>query len=73
MLEKTFGGDCWMVEVRTSRGIDDLSGEPVDGRAIGVMGAPGLCSLLTVVNDGLNAGVWGEGAANETWDAVDVE
>lgn len=62
-----------MVEVRTSRGSDDFSGELVAGRAIGVMGAPGLCSLLTVVKEGLNAGVCGEGAAIDTWDAVDVE
>jgi len=53
--------------------MEDLSGELVDGRGIGVMGALGLCSLLTVVNDGLKAGVCGEGAANETCDAVEVE
>jgi len=46
-----------MVEVRTSRGMEDLRGELVLGRGIGVIGAPGLCSLFTVVNEGLKAGV----------------
>jgi len=32
----------------------------------GVNGAPGLCSLFTVMNEGLKAGVWGDGAANDT-------
>jgi hypothetical protein len=73
MVEKTPGGDCCIVEVRTKRGMDDLRGELVVGRGMGVMGAPGLCSLFTVVNEGLKAGVWGEGATNETWDAVEVE
>jgi hypothetical protein len=73
MLENTSGGDCCIVEVRTSRGIDDLRGEPVVGRAIGVMGALGLCSLFTVVKEGLKAGVCGEGAANEHCEAVEVE
>lgn len=63
-----------MVEVLTSFGIEDFKGELVEvGRAIGVIGARGLCSLFTVVKDGLNAGVCGDGAAKETWDAVDVE
>lgn len=62
-----------MVEVRTNRGKDDFSGELVAGLGIGVIGAPGLCSLLTVVKEGLKPGVWGEGAANETCDAVEVE
>jgi hypothetical protein len=62
-----------MVEVRTRRGMECLSGELVAGRGIGVIGARGLCSLLTVVKDGLKAGVFGDGAANDIWDAVDVE
>jgi hypothetical protein len=56
-----------MVEVRTSFGKDDFKGELVGvGRGMGVIGALGLCSLFTVVKDGLNAGVCGDGAANET-------
>lgn len=66
MVAQTPGGECCMVEVRTNLGTDDLAGELVVGRGIGVMGAPGLCSLLTVVNDGLKAGVLGEGAARDT-------
>lgn len=62
-----------MVDVRTNLGMDDLRGELVEGRAIGVIGALGLCSLLTVVKDGLKAGVCGEGAAKEACDAVEVE
>jgi hypothetical protein len=73
MVEKTPGGDCWIVEVRTKRGMDDLSGELVAGRGMGVIGAPGLCSLFTAVNEGLKAGVCGEGATKETCDAVEVE
>ena len=53
-----------MVEVRTSRGID--LGESVTARRPGVAGAGGLGSLLTVVKDGLQAGVCGDGAAKET-------
>jgi len=62
-----------MVEVRTNFGTDDLSGEVVCGRGMGVIGAAGLCSLFTVVNDGLKAGVCGDGAASDTADAVEVE
>jgi len=67
MLEQTPGGDCWMVEVRTNLGIDDLRGELVEvERGMGVIGAPGLCSVFTVVKEGLKAGVCGDGAANDT-------
>jgi hypothetical protein len=62
-----------MVEVRTSLGIEDLRGDAVAGRGTGVIGAGGLGSVLTVANDGLQEGVCGEGAASETWDAVEVE
>ena len=56
-----------MIEVRTSLGTDDLRGELVEvGRGIGVIGAPGLCSLFTVVKEGLKAGVCGDGAASDT-------
>jgi len=56
-----------MVDVRTNLGTDDFGGEDADaGRGIGVMGAPGLCSLLTAVNDGLQAGVCGDGAVSDT-------
>lgn len=55
-----------MVEVRINLGTDDLTGELVEtARGRGVIGAPGDCSLLTVVKDGLNEGVCGDGAANE--------
>jgi hypothetical protein len=50
-------GDACIVEVLTNFGMDDLRGELVAGLGIGVKGAPGLCSLFTVVNEGLNAGV----------------
>lgn len=62
-----------MVDVRTSLGTDDLSGELVCGRGMGVMGAAGLCSLFTVVKEGLKAGVCGDGAAREICEAVEVE
>lgn len=63
-----------MVEVRTSWGSDDFIGDAVvPGRAKGVIGTPGLCSLFTVANEGLNAGVCGEGAANDTWEVFEVE
>ena len=58
-FEKTpGGGEVCMVEVRTSLGTDDFRGELVEfGRGSGVIGGAGLCSLLTVVKDGLKAGV----------------
>ena len=62
-----------MVDVRTSRGSDDLKGEAVAGRGTGVIGAGGLGSVLTVAKDGLQTGVCGDGAAKETCDAFDVE
>ena len=62
-----------MVEVRTSLGAEDLTGLDEAGRGAGVMGAGGLGSVFTVAKDGLQAGVWGEGAAKETWDAFEVE
>lgn len=55
-----------MVEVRTSLGAEDLRGEDVAGRGTGVIGAGGLGSVFTVTNDGLQAGVWGDGAARDT-------
>ena len=55
-----------MVDVRTSLGTDDLRGEEVAGRGIGVIGAGGLGSDLTVAKDGLQDGVCGEGAAKDT-------
>lgn len=69
----TVGEGCWMVEVRTRRGADDLRGEEVAGRGMGVIGAGGLGSVFTVAKDGLQAGVCGDGAANDTCEAVDVE
>jgi len=56
-----------MVDVRTNLGTDDFRGELVEvwGGA-GVIGALGLCSLFTVVKEGLNAGVCGDGAASDT-------
>jgi len=69
-------GEVWMVEVRTSFGFspEALSIDGVDaGRCTGVIGGCGLCSVFTVEKDGLQAGVCGDGAANETWDAVEVE
>lgn len=62
----TVGDGCWMVEVRTSLGTEDFSGDEVAGRGIGVMGAGGLGSVLMVAKEGLYAGVCGEGAARET-------
>lgn len=68
------GGDCCIVEVRTNLGTDDFNGELVAGRGMGVTGALGLCSLFTVAKEGLlKAGVCGDGAAKETWEAVEVE
>ena len=62
------------MEVRTSLGADDRSGDAVAGRGAGVIGAGGLGSVLTVAKEGLQAvGVWGEGAASETCEAVEVE
>jgi tetrahydrodipicolinate N-succinyltransferase len=59
-------GCCEMVEVRTNLGCCAMYGEEVDaGLGAGVIGGLGLCSVLTVVNDGLHAGVWGEGAARD--------
>jgi hypothetical protein len=66
-------GDACIVEVLTNFGMDDLRGELVAGLGIGVKGAPGLCSLFTVVNEGLNAGVCGDGAVKDTCEAVEVE
>jgi hypothetical protein len=72
--ELTPGGDCCMVEVRTSLGTELLSAEAAEaGLATGVRGSCGLCSDLTVVKEGLQAGVWGDGAVKETCEAVDVE
>jgi hypothetical protein len=69
-------GDVWIVEVRTSFGFgtDALSADGVDaGLWTGVMGGCGLCSVLIVENEGLHAGVCGDGAAKEAWEALEVE
>ena len=55
-----------MVDVRTSLGAEDLRGDAVAGRGNGVIGAGGLGSVFTVANDGLQDGVCGDGAANDT-------
>ena len=58
-----------MVDVRTNLGL-----EPTEaGRAPGVAGARGLCSVLAVVKDGLTVGVYGAVTGTEIWDAFDVE
>lgn len=48
-----------MVEVRTSLGLEAAEA----GRAPGVAGACGLCSVLEVVKDGLTVGVYGGAVA----------
>jgi hypothetical protein len=64
-----------MVDVRIRVGLAGLTGEAVaDCLAVGVIGGAGLLdALLTVVKDGLQAGVCGDGAVIDAWDAVDVE
>jgi len=64
-----------MVDVRIRVGLAGLVGEAVaDCLVAGVIGGAGLLDvLLTVVKDGLQAGVCGDGAAIDACDAVDVE
>lgn len=64
-----------MVDVRIKVGLAALAGEAVaDCLVAGVIGGAGLWdALLTVVNDGLQAGVCGDGAVIDACDAVDVE
>jgi len=64
-----------MVDVRIRVGLAVLAGEAVaDCLVAGVMGGAGLLrALLTVVKDGLQAGVCGDGAVIDACDAVDVE
>ena len=64
-----------MVDVRIRVGLGGLAGEAVaDCLVAGVIGGAGLLdALLTVMNDGLQAGVCGEGAVIDACDAVDVE
>ena len=52
-----------------------MAGDAVaDCLVAGVIGGAGLReAVLTVVNDGLQAGVWGEGAVTDAWEAIDVE
>ncbi len=58
-----------MVDVLTNLGL----GLTDAGRAPGVAGARGLCSVLAVVNDGLTVGVYGAVAGTEICDALDTE
>jgi hypothetical protein len=64
-----------MVDVRIRVGLGGLTGEAVaDCLVAGVIGGAGLLdALLTVVKDGLQAGVCGDGAVIDACDAVDVE
>lgn len=64
-----------MVEVRIKVGLAGLAGEAVaDCLVAGVTGGAGLLDdLLSVVNEGLQAGVCGDGAVIEACDAVEVE
>ena len=73
--EMSAPGDCWMVDVRIKVGFAGLTGDEVpEARVTGVIGGAGLRAiLLTVVKDGLQAGVWGEGAVIDDCEATDVE
>jgi hypothetical protein len=64
-----------MVDVRMRVGLVGLAGEAVaDCLVAGVIEGAGLLgALLTVVKDGLHAGVCGDGAVIDTCDALDVE
>jgi hypothetical protein len=63
-----------MVDVRIRVGLAGLVGEAFCDCLAGVIEGAGLLeALLTVVNDGLQTGVWGDGAVIEACEAVDVE
>lgn len=70
MLDETGCGEWFgIVDVRTSFGLEATEA----GRAPGVAGARGLCSVLAVVNDGLTVGVYGAVTGIETCETLDAE